>query len=100
MSHSVTLTWVAPTTGTVVSYDVQRALVTGGTVGAYASIASPEPTTTTYTDVGPFVEGDTYSYQVCSVNSAGESSPCPSVTALIPFSVPGAPTGLVVSKIT
>lgn len=95
MSHSVKLTWNAPSAGsTVASYDVQRA-VTNTTPLVYASIASPEPTATTYTDNGPFVEGQTYSYQVCSVNPSGESTPCPAVTARIPFSVPDAPTNLV-----
>lgn len=96
MSHSVKLTWNAPAAGsTVASYDVQRALVTSGIVGAFTSIASPFPTATTYTDNGPFTEGATYSYQVCSVNAAGESTPCPAVTAKIPFSLPDAPTNLV-----
>jgi hypothetical protein len=96
MAHSVVLTWVAPATGgTPVSYDVKRALVTAGVVGAFASIANPEPTATTYTDLGPFVEGDTYSYEVSSVNSAGESTPSTSVTVTIPVSLPQPPTGLV-----
>lgn len=96
MAHSVTLTWSAPAGGAAVAtYDVQRALVTGGVVGAFASIANPEPSATTYIDLGPFVEGATYEYQVSSVNPAGESTPCPAVTATIPFSVPGTPTGLV-----
>lgn len=96
MSHKVVLTWTAPATGsTVSSYDVQRAPVTSGVVGAFTSIASPEPTTTTFTDNGPFVEGQSYEYQVSSVNPAGESSPCPEVTVTIPFSVPASPTALV-----
>jgi fibronectin type III domain protein len=95
MAHSVILTWVAPTSGgAVVSYDVKRAPVTAGVVGTYASIASPEPTTTTYTDLGPFTEGAEYSYEVSSVNPNGESTPCPAVTATIPFSAPQPPTGL------
>lgn len=99
MSHSVKLTWNAPTTGSaVVSYDVKRADVSlSGTVGPFVSIASPEPTATTYTDNGPFLEGATYEYEVCSVNPSGESTPCPAVTAKIPFSIPDAPTNLVVT---
>lgn len=92
--HSVKLTWVPPVAGaTVASYDVQRALVNAGVIGAYASIASP--TAPSYTDLGPFVEGQTYEYQVMAVNAGGESVPCPAVAAKIPFSVPDAPTNLV-----
>lgn len=93
--HKVILTWTAPSTGsTVASYDVQRALA-NQTPLVFVSIANPEPTTTTFTDNGPFVEGQSYEYQVSSVNPAGESSPCPEVTVTIPFSVPASPTGLV-----
>lgn len=93
--HSVILTWIPPTSGgTVVSYDVKRAPVVAGVTGTYASIASPEPTAATYTDIGPFVEGNQYSYDVSSVNSAGESAPCTAVTVTIPFSLPQPPTGL------
>jgi len=88
MAHSVKLTWTAPTVGpTPTAYDVQRALVTAGVTGAFAPIANPEPTSTTYTDFGPFVEGNTYEYQVLSVDAAGESTPCPAVTVVIPFSL-------------
>lgn len=96
MAHAVNLTWVAPVGGgTVVSYDVQRAPIVQGVIGQFASIANPEPASTAYTDNGPFVEGQQYEYQVRSVNSAGESAPCPEFTVTIPFSVPNAPTGLV-----
>lgn len=95
MAHKVVLTWQAPTTGVVTSYDVKRAPVVNGVLGAFVSIANPEPTVTTYEDDGPFVEGQTFEYEVCSVNPAGESAPCPAVTEIIPFSLPGAPTNLV-----
>ena len=95
MAHSVVLTWQAPTTGDpVVSYDVKRAPAPAGVVGTYVSIANPEPTTTTYTDL-TVVAGQEYSYEVCSVNAAGESTPCPSVLATIPLAFPQAPTNLV-----
>lgn len=95
MAHKVVLTWQAPATGTVASYDVKRAPVTGGVIGAFASIANPEPTTTTYEDDGPFTEGAVLAYEVASVNPAGESAPCAAVTVTIPFSAPGVPTNLV-----
>jgi fibronectin type 3 domain-containing protein len=94
MAHSVTLNWSAPTTGDpVVSYDVKRAPVTNGVVGAFASIASPEPTTTTYVDTA-VVAGQEYAYEVCSVNASGESVPCPDVLATIPLAIPQPPTNL------
>jgi len=94
MAHSVVLTWVAPTSGDpVVSYDVQRAPAPAGVVGTYASIANPEPTTTTYTDTD-VVAGQEYSYQVCSVNGSGESVPSANVLVTIPLAVPQAPTSL------
>jgi hypothetical protein len=94
MSHSVVLTWIAPTAGdAVVSYDVKRAPASAGVIGTYASIANPEPTATTYTDT-TVVAGNEYSYEVCSVNTAGESVPCSNVLVTIPVSVPNAPTGL------
>lgn len=94
MAHKAVLTWVAPVGGDpVVSYDVKRADAPGGVVGVYVSIANPEPTTTTYTDT-TVVAGQEYSYEVCSVNAAGESAPCPSVLVTVPLGIPGAPTNL------
>lgn len=94
MAHLVTLTWVAPTSGDApASYDVKRAPAPGGVIGTYASIASPEPTATTYVDTTA-VAGQEYSYEVCSVNAGGESTPCPNILVTIPVSVPNAPTGL------
>jgi hypothetical protein len=94
MAHQVILTWVAPTTGDpVVSYDVKRAPAPGGVIGTYVSIASPEPTTTSYIDTA-VTAGSEYSYEVCSVNASGESVPCANVLATIPLAVPQPPTGL------
>lgn len=94
MAHQVVLTWNAPTTGDpVVSYDVQRAPIVNGVVGTFASIANPEPTTTTYTDTA-VVAGQKYAYQVASVNAAGESSPCPSIQVAVPLASPAPPTNL------
>lgn len=93
--HAATLTWVAPVGGDpVVSYDVKRAPAPGGVVGTYVSIASPEPTTTTYVDT-TVVAGQEYSYEVCSVNASGESVPCPSVLVTVPVAAPNPPSGLV-----
>ena len=94
MAHQVVLSWIAPVGGDApTSYDVKRAPVTAGVVGAFASIASPEPTATTYVDT-TVTAGTEYAYEVCSVNAAGESTPCPDITVTIPVSAPNPPTGL------
>lgn len=94
MAHQVVLSWIAPTSGDpVVSYDVLRAPAPGGVVGTYVSIANPEPTATTYTDLA-VVAGQEYAYEVKSRNAAGESTPCPSILVIIPLAVPNPPTGL------
>jgi hypothetical protein len=94
MAHQVVLNWVAPSTGDApTSYNVLRALVTGGTVGTYASIASVPAPTVTYTDT-TVVGGDSYSYEVESVNADGSSAPCPAITVTVPLAAPNPPTGL------
>ena len=94
MAHQVVLNWIAPTAGDPPSsYDVKRAPVTAGVIGTYVSIASPEPTTTTYTDT-TVVGGLSYAYEVASVNSVGESAPCADVVVTIPLAIPNPPTGL------
>ena len=94
MAHKVILNWIAPTTGDpIVSYDVLRADAPAGVVGAYVSIANPQPTTTTYTDT-TVEAGKEYSYEVKSVNAAGESVPCPSILVTVPLALPEAPTSL------
>ena len=94
MAHQVVLNWIAPTTGDpVTSYDVKRAPAPGGVIGVFASIASPEPTATTYTDI-TVVAGQEYAYEVASVNASGESAPCTSILVTIPLAIPNPPTGL------
>lgn len=94
MAHQVVLNWIAPASGDpVVSYDVKRALVSGGATGPFVSIANPQPTNTTFTDTS-VVASQEYVYEVCSVNGAGESVPCPSVTVTVPLGVPQPPTAL------
>jgi hypothetical protein len=94
MAHQVVLTWIAPTTGDApTSYDVKRAPAPGGVIGTYVSIASPEPTATTYTDL-TVVGGQEYAYEVASVNSAGESAPCADILVTVPLGDPNPPSGL------
>lgn len=91
--HSVTLTWIAPTTGdAVTNYDVQRADVVNGTVGAFATIGSPTGVSFVDTNV---IAGKSYEYRVASVNAAGESTFIVSPIELIPLAVPQPPTALV-----
>lgn len=95
MSHSATLTWVAPVSGDPVSsYNIKRS---SSPTGPFTTVASVDAPNVTYIDLD-VKPGEVWSYEVTSVNSKGESVPCAVVTALvIPFSVPDAPTGLVVT---
>lgn len=92
--HKVILNWVAPTTGDpVASYDVRRAPAPGGVAGVFASIATPEPTGTTYED-DTVVAGQEYAYEVAAVNAAGESAFTAAFFATIPLGAPSSPTAL------
>jgi predicted phage tail protein len=92
MSHSVVLTWVAPAAGDpVANYDVQKAVVVDGTLGAFVSIGSPTGTTLTDTNVTP---GEQAEYRVASVNTAGESSFITTAVLTIPLAIPQPPTNL------
>lgn len=92
--HQVVLNWTAPVTSDpIVSYDIKRAPAPAGVVGTYASIGTVPASSTTYTDTA-VTAGSEFSYEVCSVNAAGESTPCPSVLATIPLNLPQAPTNL------
>jgi hypothetical protein len=94
MAHQVVLNWIAPATGDApASYNVLRAPVVSGVVGTYASIASVNAPTVTYTDTN-VVAGDSYSYEVESVDGSGASAPCTAITVTIPVAAPNPPTGL------
>lgn len=94
--HQAAISWVAPATGDApLSYDVQRALVTAGVAGAFASIASVQAPTVTYLDT-TVIGGDSYEFRVASVNAGGESAFVTSSVELIPLAAPAPPTGLTV----
>lgn len=94
MAHQVVLNWIAPASGDApVSYNVKRAPAPSGVVGTFVQIANVPASSTTYTDT-VVVAGQEYAYEVTSVNSAGESVPCPIVLATVPLAVPNPPTGL------
>ena len=89
MSHQVVLSWTAPQQGDPPSsYSIRRASVQ---VGPFAVIGGSA--TTTFTDTTA-VGGDTYWYEVESVNSAGSSSPVSAVSTTVPLVPPQAPTNL------
>lgn len=94
MAHQAELNWDAPTTGDPVqSYNIKRSTVQ---TGPFTSVGTS--TTTSFIDTN-VVAGTTYYYEVDAVNAAGESSPSNEVTVSIPFSLPGAPSNLVVTAI-
>jgi hypothetical protein len=82
-THSVNLSWKAPTTTPVPvgSYQINRA-VSGST--QYSVVGTSAASTTAFTDT-TVQSGKTYVYQVRSVDSSGNtSSPSNSVTLAIP----------------
>lgn len=94
MAHSANLTWIAPTTGDpIANYDVQRADVNAGVVGAFLTIGSPVATSYIDTTV---VAGKSYEYRVASVNASGESTFITSQVVTIPLALPQPPTALTV----
>ena len=68
---SVDLTWTAglPPGGPVTSYQVQRALVTGGVTGAFVNL-TPTTALTTFSDTTAS-PGTAYAYQVLAANADG-----------------------------
>ena len=82
-AHYITLTWNAPTSGpAVTSYNIKRA---NTQAGPYVTVGTA--TNTNFQDNGPFVEGNTYWYEVSSVGSGGESSPTATMSGTIPVTI-------------
>lgn len=85
----VALSWTAPPNFDVASYNIYRASITNGTVGAYTKIDTSN--TTTYNDTNP-TAGATYSYEVTAVSNNGDEGPVSNAaTVTIPTAV-AAPT--------
>jgi Abnormal spindle-like microcephaly-assoc'd, ASPM-SPD-2-Hydin/Viral BACON domain len=70
VQHSVTLSWVASTSSTVVGYNIYRGSVSGG---PYAVLNSTPNPGLTYTDAS-VVGGQTYYYVVTAVDGSGNES--------------------------
>lgn len=67
--HTATLSWQAPASGTVLSYNIYRSLTSGSGFTTIGSVVAP---TLNYIDQG-LVHGTTYYYVVTAVYSGGES---------------------------
>ena len=79
--HSVTLSWVASTSSTVVGYNIYRGTVSGG---PYTMINSTPNASTSYTDTS-VTAGQTYYYVVTAVDGSGnESAYSNQVQAIVP----------------
>ncbi|MHB1132055.1 MAG: multicopper oxidase domain-containing protein [Chloroflexota bacterium] len=101
----VNVTWQDNATNET-GFVVERAVVTGTTVGAYAQIATPGARNNTgsvsYTD-STVVAGTTYSYQVWAVNGAGRSLLPAGPSQIIigaTATAPNAPTNLAAAIVT
>jgi fibronectin type 3 domain-containing protein len=91
---SATLTWNASSSGNPTSYSIYRGTKSDGEVTT--AIATPNGSTTTYTDTG-LQNGKQYFYFVAANNAVG-GSPNSNEVSTIPAAtgtVPAAPTGLV-----
>jgi fibronectin type 3 domain-containing protein len=88
-THSITLSWTAPTSGgAVATYTVKRSTSTGTEVSLQAGV----PVTTFVDTTG--VAGVKYFYVISAVNQFGESANSPEVSALFLGDPPQPPMGL------
>jgi len=80
-STEVAISWVDPSSGTDAAADfyVERATVTGGTVGSYSVVGSLMAGTLMFDDT-TVTANTTYNYFVISANAQGASNPTAVVT--------------------
>ena len=91
-ASQVNLTWTDNATSET-GFRIERALVTGGTTGAFAAIGTVAANVTTYSDITTtFLT--TYAYRVFAFNVNGDSLPSNVATVTTPVAPPVAPTGL------
>jgi hypothetical protein len=80
-SHSVSLSWTASTSSTVVGYNIYRGTTSGG---SYTKLNSSLVTTTGYTDT-TVLSGQTYYYVATAVDSTNvESADSNQAQAVVP----------------
>jgi hypothetical protein len=103
-NNSVTLSWIAPTTGaSVVQYNVMYQVYgSGSSPGAWINWGNVATTNATVTGLTSYL---TYNFSVSSVNNGGSSAPAVlnSITvtgASSTGNAPGSPTGLTISSTT
>ncbi len=90
----VALTWGAPSSfgsGTLTGYTIQAL---GGDYDAWTTLATTSGSGTTFT-ASSLANGTGYEFRVAAVTNVGTGPYSKSSGTLVPFTVPGAPTGLV-----
>src|SRR3990167_3081172 len=89
------LTW-QDNSGNEANFHVERKAEVCAGVAAYAEIATTGANVVTFTD-SAVREGVTYCYRVAASNPAGKSAYSNTASRTVPFSIPLAPSGLVVN---
>lgn len=89
------LTWQDNSTNET-AFEIERKDGPIAGAGTFAKIGSVGTNVATFMD-GTVVEGATYAYRVRATNSAGPSSYSNSVERTVPFTIPAAPSNLVVA---
>lgn len=104
-THSVSLSWTAPTTGGApASYNVYQTTTSGAcatspaTATGCTKVGSTTVPTTTYT-AGNLNGNTTYYWVVTAVNASGESASSNQASATTPVDAPTAPTNLTVTGV-
>lgn len=94
---SASLTWTAPAndgSSPITTYAVQSSKDGGVTWATFAHAAS----TLTSINVTGLVNGTSYVFRVAAVNAMGTGNYTAATAAVVPMTVPGAPTALVATK--
>ena len=88
------LTWT-DNSANETTFHVERKAVACGAAGTFAEIATVAANVTAYDDT-TVAEGGSYCYRVAASNSAGKSPFSNEAGRTVPFTVPAAPSGLVI----
>ena len=87
--HQVTLTWIAPTTGTPTGYNVYRYATVCPTpilISSATKVATTAATALTYVDTS-VTAGSAYCYFVTALSASGETGTSNAMQVVIPLSV-------------